>query len=122
MSHDKIKIDAIDRQHMINRKKIIVTAKKNDQKWSSFEQSLGRASKVKGFTELYNEELRRLKIAKQVRELRLEQKFTQKNISEKTGMPQSVIARLESGEHSISLDTLSRIAYALGKEVALVSK
>jgi len=31
-----------------------------------------------------------------------------------------VIARMESGEHSVSLDTLNKIATALGKEVQLV--
>ena len=32
----------------------------------------------------------------------------------------SVIARLESGTHSVSVDTLSKVAHALGKQVELV--
>ncbi len=96
------------------------STEKKGQQWRSFEHVLERASKVKGFKEAYDEELRRLRIAKQIRELRTARKLTQKNMAERTGMPQSVIARLESGEHSISLDTLNRVAYALGKEVELV--
>ncbi len=98
----------------------VSSGKKSGQDWSSFEQVLERASKTKGFKAAYSEELQRLRIAKQIRELRTAQNFTQLNIAKKTGMPQSVIARLESGEHSISLDTLNRVAHALGKEVELV--
>ena len=41
-------------------------------------------------------------------------------VAQKSGMPQSVIARIESGDRGISVDTLGRIAHTLGKEVQLV--
>ncbi|MBI5004099.1 helix-turn-helix transcriptional regulator [Candidatus Kaiserbacteria bacterium] len=100
--------------------KIIKTdTDKETIKWHSFEETFGRVSKTKEFQTAYTEEIIRLKLAKQVRELRLSKNLTQKNVAEKAGMPQSVVARLESGEHSISVDTLGKVAYALGKHIAL---
>lgn len=46
--------------------------------------------------------------------------MTQAAVARKVDMPQSVIARLESGTHSVSVDTLSKVALALGKKVELV--
>ncbi len=68
----------------------------------------------------YNEEISRLTLIRQIRELRLAKKLTQKTVAKRANMPQSVVARLESGEHSFSLDTLQRIAYVYGKKVELV--
>ncbi len=89
-------------------------------KFSSFDDVFGKVSKKADFKRVYSEELARLRLAGQIRELRHGKHLTQKIVAEKTGMPQSVIARVESGEQSISVDTLGRIAYALGKEVHLV--
>ncbi|MBM3261422.1 helix-turn-helix transcriptional regulator [Candidatus Kaiserbacteria bacterium] len=100
--------------------KIIETnSNKDTAMWHSFEETFGRVSKTKKFQTAYTEEIIRLKLAKQVRELRLSKNLTQKNVAEKAGMPQSAVARLESGEHSISVDTLGKVAYALGKHIAL---
>jgi len=68
----------------------------------------------------YKEEVTRLNLVRQIRELRLAKKLTQKAVAKRANMPQSVVARLESGEHSFSLDTLQRIAYVFNKEVHLV--
>jgi len=57
---------------------------------------------------------------RQIRELRVTKKLTQKMVAKRAKMPQSVVARLESGEHSFSLDTLQRLAFVYGKEVRLV--
>ena len=74
----------------------------------------------KKFKDIYNEECNLIRIAKKIKILRLENKMTQKDLAKKTTMPQSVIARFESGEHSISLNTLSKIASAMGKKIELV--
>ncbi|OGG50260.1 hypothetical protein A2763_04715 [Candidatus Kaiserbacteria bacterium RIFCSPHIGHO2_01_FULL_54_36] len=58
-------------------------------------------------------------LAKQIRELRIAQRLTQKMIAKRADMPQSVMARIEGGEHSISVDTLNRVAHALGKKVTI---
>lgn len=71
------------------------------------------------FERSYAEESLRLMLATQIKTARLEQHLTQSAIAKKAGMPQSIIARLESGEHGVSVDTLGKIAHALGKRIAL---
>ena len=84
------------------------------------EEVFRKHSKSKKFRHAYDEERARLKLASRLRELRLNRKFTQKALAEKIHMPQSVVARLESGEHSFSLGTLQRVAHAFNKEIQLV--
>ena len=93
---------------------------KRDLKWVSFEQLLKKASKSKAFRKAYREEMQRLRLAKQIRELRTSKRLTQKAVAKRADMPQSVIARVESGSRGISVDTLGKIAHTLGKEVQLV--
>lgn len=88
-------------------------------KWHSFDDVFKSSQKSHAFKQSYNEEVSRLQIAKQVRALRSAKRLTQKVVAERAGMPQSVVARVESGERGITLDTLGRIASALGKEVQL---
>ena len=85
----------------------------------SHEEILKKEMRSNEFRRAYEEEMARLHLVRQIREIRLAKKLTQKAVAKRANMPQSVVARLESGEHSVSLDTLSRIAYALGKEVEL---
>lgn len=87
--------------------------------FSSFDEVFGEASKDKSFKQTYNEEITRLRLAREIRALRTKKHLTQELVAEKAGMPQSVVARIESGTRSVSVDTLGRIAYALGKEVCL---
>ncbi len=68
----------------------------------------------------YKKEIARLTLIRQIREFRLAKKLTQKTVAKRAHMPQSVVARLESGEHSFSLDTLQRIASVFDKQVQLV--
>ena len=88
-------------------------------KGSTFNEVLKKYSKSKTFVESYNEELNRLRLAKQIKDIREKSKMSQTQLSEKINMPQSVIARIESGRHSVSLSTLSKIAIGLGKEIVL---
>ncbi len=85
-----------------------------------FDDILRKEMKSKVFRRAYGEEMARLNLVRQIREIRLAKKLTQKAVAKRANMPQSVVARLESGEHSFSLDTLQRIAYAFDKEVQLV--
>ena len=68
----------------------------------------------------YAEEKARLDLAYAIRTSREAKKMTQKAVAHKANMPQSVIARLESGTHSVSVDTLNKVAHALGKQIELV--
>ncbi len=84
------------------------------------EDVLKKQMRSKVFRKAYEEEMTRLNLVQQVRGLRLAKKLTQKAVAKRAHMPQSVVARLESGEHSFSLDTLQRIASVFDKEVQLV--
>ena len=74
----------------------------------------------KKFRQGYEEELARLKLVSQIVKLRRIKKLTQKTLAQKAQMPQSAIARIESGTHSCSLGTLYRVANVFGKEIRLV--
>ena len=86
----------------------------------TFEQVLKKAMKSKDFRKAYAEERARLQLAFNIRTSREAKKMTQAAVAHKANMPQSVIARLESGTHSVSVDTLNKVAHALGKQIELV--
>lgn len=88
--------------------------------WYTAEQTFKKVSKNKVFQQAYKEETARIKLAKQIRELRTTSGLTQRVVAQRAGMPQSVIARVEGGEHGLSLETLSKIATVFGKKVQLV--
>jgi DNA-binding XRE family transcriptional regulator len=56
-------------------------------------------------------------IGEKIRELRKGANLTQEQLAENSGIPQSHISRIESGRHSPSHKTLTRIAKALGVSV-----
>jgi transcriptional regulator with XRE-family HTH domain len=47
--------------------------------------------------------------------LRARHELTQRDLAERVGTPQPVIARLESGRHPVEIKLLSRIAAAVGE-------
>jgi len=55
-------------------------------------------------------------VAIQVVRFRGERRLTQKALAESLGMKQPQIARLESGEHNPSIETLARLAGVMGVE------
>lgn len=68
-----------------------------------------------------NEEYLNLKllydIKREIVKLRLAQGLSQKELAERVGTKQSAISRLESGEYNPSVEFLSKVAQALGKEL-----
>ena len=54
-------------------------------------------------------------------EERCKRGMTQRDLAEAVRLPQSAIGRLESKKHSPQLDTLVKVAAALGCEIAIVS-
>lgn len=85
----------------------------------SSEEVFKKAFKSAAFKKAYKEERARLELVREVREARLAKKLTQKQVAKAAGMPQSVVARLESGSHPFSLSTLCRIANVFGKKIVL---
>ena len=101
-------------------KEILDPVTKKPLKWYTFDQVLKKARKSKEFQKAYQERLRQHELAYSIRKTRESKKLTQAAVAKKADMPQSVIARLEGGSHSVSVDTLSKVAHALGKHVELV--
>ncbi len=93
--------------------------KNNIEKLHTFEKVFEKSFKSKTFRDAYNEELIQLRLSQQIKKFRLHENLTQKDVARKAQMPQSVIARIESGTHSFSLGTLSRIAKVFNKELEL---
>ncbi|MFA6340905.1 MAG: helix-turn-helix transcriptional regulator [Candidatus Paceibacterota bacterium] len=93
---------------------------KNAIKTYTFDQVLNKYSRSDKFKKAYSEEIARLRLAEQIKQARSGQKLTQKGLAKRIKMPQSVIARIESGTHGYSLGTLYRIATAFNKEIRLV--
>ncbi len=56
-------------------------------------------------------------IKREIIKLRLEKGLSQKDLAERVGTKQSAISRLENGEYNPSIEFLSKVANALGKEL-----
>ena len=91
----------------------------NGHKLYTIEETFAKSMKSPGFKKAYEDEVARLKLVRQIKDLRLAQNMSQKKMASKANMSQSIIARIESGRHSFSVLTLYRIAKVFGKEVKL---
>ncbi|MHB8170082.1 MAG: helix-turn-helix domain-containing protein [Thermincolia bacterium] len=58
-------------------------------------------------------------IKRDIVKLRLAQGLSQKDLAARVGTRQSAISRLESGEYNPSVEFLSKVAHALGKELEI---
>lgn len=73
--------------------------------------------KDKEYQRYYKEASDLLDISIQIAEARRKKKITQVQLAKRVGMPQSQIARLESGGHNVTLETLNKVANALDLRV-----
>ena len=77
--------------------------------------------------ELRDEEFRQLwskregayRVAREIVRLRKMQGLSQSEVARRAGLKQPAIARLESGAVRPTLDTIQRVAHALGREVEI---
>jgi DNA-binding XRE family transcriptional regulator len=83
---------------------------------------IAKELKNERFRKSFSEEMSRLQLAHEIKTLRQRRKMTQAEVATKTDMPQSVIARIESGTHSFSIATLHKIAQVFDKHVGLVGQ
>lgn len=58
-------------------------------------------------------------IIRSILDARIKKGLTQKELSKITGISQADISRLENGNGNPTLDTIKRLAYALGYEVTI---
>lgn len=81
---------------------------------------IGKKLKNERFRKSFSEETNRLQLAHEIKTLRQKRRMTQKEVAAKADMPQSVVARIESGTHSFSVATLNKIATAFDKKIGFV--
>ena len=60
----------------------------------------------------------RERIGQRITDIRKEKGMTQVQLSERCGLSQVHISRIEAGKYDIRLDTLAAIAKALGRRIA----
>jgi transcriptional regulator with XRE-family HTH domain len=58
-------------------------------------------------------------LAHVIRQHRIARKLSQKELADRAGTSHSAISRIESGRHGITVETLQRIAQALGVDLIL---
>lgn len=68
----------------------------------------------------YDRARRAYELAEQIRSLRITAGLTQKDLAERMGSSQSVVARLEGGGAFPTIETLERVAAALGAHLDIV--
>lgn len=78
-----------------------------------------RYKKDKNYLILLQEEKELLALALQVAKERQRKGLTQAQLAKKAKMPQSQLARIESGNNNVTVATLSKIANALGKKLQI---
>ncbi|HBI2077904.1 TPA: helix-turn-helix transcriptional regulator [Enterococcus faecalis] len=74
------------------------------------------------FAKEFELEAQRLEVAVVLAQLRKELGFSQRELAEKVGKPQSTIARIENGTLNVSFKVLYEIAHGIGKELHLEFK
>src|SRR3989344_2358076 len=85
-----------------------------------FQIYLRKQLKNSEFKKHYDEYGKQLEIAYQILELRKKKNISQAQLAKKIGTKQSNIARMEAGQQNFSVDTLEKIAEALGCNVKIM--
>ena len=84
----------------------------------TFDNYLAEKLKDDDFKQGFLKEKRKLDSAVALMLAREEAGYSQRELAELAHVPQSTIARIEKGENT-SVDTLGKIAFALGKELKI---
>ena len=93
---------------------------KNSKVFIDFQDVLKKELKNPEFKKYYDEYGRQLEIAYKILQLRKKKKLSQAQLAQKIGTKQSNIARMEAGQQNFSVDTLDKIAGALGCNLSIV--
>ena len=97
----------------INKNKYLTDA----SVWNNY---LKEQLKYPVFKKHYDYYGKQLEIAYQILQLRKKNKMSQAKLAKKIGTKQSNIARMEAGNQNFSIDTLQKLAGALGSELKIV--
>ena len=74
------------------------------------------ASYPKKYQEAVKKRSKYIMASMEIIKLRREKKFTQSQLAKKINVKREYISRIESGEQNVTLETLIKIASAVGKE------
>src|SRR3989344_919828 len=85
-----------------------------------FDEYLKEQLKNPVFKKHYDYYGKQLEIAYQILQLRKKKHISQARLAKKIGTKQSNIARMEAGNQNFSVDTLQKLAGALGSDLKIV--
>lgn len=123
---DLIKIKIVDERCKLSKSrsaKIGVKTKESRESIEKLQKSLSDAIKRNPEWAIkYQREKLNLQLAGFIHEMRTQSGWTQKQLAEQIGVPQSFVARLERSDDSKkpTLDTIAKIAHAFNKQLKLV--
>ncbi len=86
---------------------------------SDIDELLKEQLKDKEFTKAWEDTELEYQIKRMLIAARIEQKMTQKELAEKSGVRQSNISRIEKGVCTPTLNTLKELAKGLGKQLRI---
>lgn len=89
---------------------------------TNFDKYMNEQMKNPKFRKEYDALAPQYEIIEQIIRERAAQNITQKELAERTGLKQSNISRLESGNYNPSVEFLQKIANGLGKELHIEFK
>ena len=84
-----------------------------------FRDHLERSLKDQEFKSEWDAQFVEREVTRQIVEARLEEGITQRELAERCGMKPSNLSRLENGNGNPSVETLARIARALGRRLEI---
>lgn len=78
-----------------------------------------RGAKSPGFETLVEQELTELRLGLVIKELRLKKGITQDELARRIHTTKSAVSRLENRSGGARIETLEKVAHALGKELVI---
>lgn len=81
-----------------------------------------REKKTPGFKKAVSDELHKLQIGSQIKELRTSKGMTQEEFAKRLKTTKSAISRLENHAESMRMSTLEKVAEVLGKKLVVSFK
>lgn len=94
--------------------------------WQTIYESVHERLKGRGIKLREPQEVKippeRMKLARQIRDIRMKSGYTQEDIAKKLGSVQQYISKIENGHENLSVDTLTRIADVFGKGLVIKLK
>ena len=85
----------------------------------TFREDLKRELKNKTFRGFFNKEKEKLRITYEIVILRQTAQLTQKQLAKKLRVSQSAVARMESGQQNLTIETLMKIGSLFGKKLKI---